>query len=64
LVYLYRYTEEQDAAAAARVVLGEVPDWPVALHAETLEWGDDMVFTAPPPWDREEPRREEESESD
>lgn len=45
--------EEQEAAAAARVAMGKVPDWPVALHAETLEWGDDMVFTVPPPWDED-----------
>jgi|AntAceMinimDraft_11_1070367.scaffolds.fasta_scaffold13777_2 hypothetical protein len=44
--------EEQEAAAAARVALGEVPDWPIALHAETLVWGDN-VFTTPPPWDEE-----------
>ena len=43
-------TEEQDAAAGERIALGEVPDWPVALHAQSLAWGDD-VFTAPPPWD-------------
>lgn len=55
--YLHQGTgsrEEQEAAAAARVALGEVPDWPVALHAETLEWGDDMVFTVPPPWDEDD----------
>ena len=48
------FLEALEAAAADRVALGVVPDWPVALHAEILEWGDDRVFTAPPPWDEDE----------
>ena len=52
--------EVLNAAAADRVALGVVPDWPVALHAEILEWGEDRVFTAPPPWDEDETEEEEE----
>jgi hypothetical protein len=36
-------------AAARRVSAGIVPDWPVALHAESLRWGD-YRFEAPAPW--------------
>jgi 23S rRNA-/tRNA-specific pseudouridylate synthase len=42
------------AEAARRIAAGVVPDWPVALHAEALEWGE-RAFYAPPPW-REEPK--------
>ena len=37
-------------AAARRVAAGIVPDWPVALHAESLQWGEHR-FEAPAPWD-------------
>ena len=47
-----RDDEERDAEAAARVARGVVPDWPVALHAETLTWGE-RTFAAPPPWTEE-----------
>jgi len=42
-------SELQDAAASDLTSLGVVPDWPVALHAETLVYGD-QTFTVPPPW--------------
>ena len=50
-----RYLHDRDDARSAeeawgRIEEGTVPDWPVALHAETLRWGD-CVFSAPPPWD-------------
>ena len=38
-------------AAARRVAAGIVPDWPVALHAESLQWGEHR-FEAPAPWDK------------
>ena len=41
--------KERDLAAARRVSAGIVPDWPVALHAESLRWGD-YRFEAPAPW--------------
>lgn len=49
------YLHDADDASAAkeawrRMERGTVPDWPVALHAETLRWGD-SVFSAAPPWD-------------
>ena len=57
---LYRpmrgYLHDTDDASSAeeawvRMERGTVPDWPVALHAETLRWGD-SVFSTAPPWDR------------
>jgi hypothetical protein len=49
------YLHDADDACAAkeawrRMERGTVPDWPVALHAETLRWGD-SVFSTAPPWD-------------
>ena len=49
------YLHDADDASAAkeawrRMERGTVPDWPVALHAETLRWGD-SVFSTAPPWD-------------
>jgi hypothetical protein len=44
-----RAKNERDLAAARRVSAGIVPDWPVALHAESLRWGD-YRFEAPAPW--------------
>ena len=41
--------KERDVAAARRVSAGIVPDWPVALHAESLRWGEHR-FEAPAPW--------------
>lgn len=55
-----RDDEERDAEAAARVARGVVPDWPVALHAETLTWGE-RTFAAPPPWTRAEERDEKQT---
>jgi len=40
---------ERNLAAARRVSAGIVPDWPVALHAESLQWGEHR-FEAPAPW--------------
>ena len=40
---------ERNLAAARRVSAGIVPDWPVALHAESLRWGEHR-FEAPAPW--------------
>ena len=39
----------RDLAAARRVSAGIVPDWPVALHAESLRWGE-LIVEAPAPW--------------
>ena len=39
----------RDRVALRRVAAGIVPDWPVALHAESLRWGDHR-FEAPAPW--------------
>ena len=45
-----RDDERAAEEAWGRMERGTVPDWPVALHAETLRWGD-SVFSTSPPWD-------------
>ena len=42
-------TAGRNRAASRRVSAGIVPDWPVALHAESLRWGEHR-FEAPAPW--------------
>ena len=48
-----RYLHDRDDARSAeeawrRIEEGTVPDWPVALHAETLRWGDCGILGSAP----------------